>query len=120
MFLSSPAFDDYMDAKIRQGEAYMVADGGGLCLGIIAFSKKNNRITFFAVSHRAEFSVAAQALLQHALDELDPSKPVYINEIVSTSEWMDLHATLYRGFGFVFSCDTIESGVPVKTLVKRP
>jgi len=116
----SPAFTAYMQAKIRQQEAFMAVDCEGVCLGIIAFSKMHNRITFFVVSHRADFHVAARALFDHAFARLDASKPIYMNEIVSESEWMKMHGTLYNVLGFVYFEDAMENGVPVRTLVKMP
>jgi hypothetical protein len=41
-------FDIYMEAKIKQNEAYMaVNEASQECAGIIAFSKKHNRIIFW-------------------------------------------------------------------------
>ena len=117
---TSPAYDFYMRSKISQREAFMAVDNADNCLGIIAFSKKNNRITFFAVSHCADFPVVADALFCRAFGLLDISKPVFISEIISAADWMRLHHEFYRNLGFAFYSDTIENGVPVKTLVKLP
>ena len=117
---NSPAFTFYMQAKIAQKEAFMVVDCNDKCLGIIAISKKSNRITFFAVSHRSDFSVTADALFKYAFSLLDNSKAIYINEIMSSSVWIELHKKLYLDLGFVFSCDSVENGVPVKTYKKSP
>ena len=117
---SSPAFFTYMQAKISQGEVFMAADADDSCLGIIAFSKKNNRITFFAVSHRSDFQIVGNALFECAFEHLSDSKAVFINEIISSSEWMQLHGKLYRDWGFCFHCDAVENGVPVKTFMRPP
>lgn len=117
---NSPAFTFYMQAKIVQKEAFMAVDGNDKCLGIIAISQKNNRITFFAISHQSDFSVTANALFEYAFAILDNSKAIYINEIISSSDWMGLHKKLYIELGFVFFCDSIENGVPVKTFEKAP
>ena len=116
----SPAFISYMHAKIAQQEAFMAVDRDDTCLGIIAFSKKNNRITFFAVSHHADFNVVANALFDCTFAHLDISKAIYINEIISSSDWMGLHKKLYLDLGFAFYWDSIENGVPVKTFEKAP
>ena len=117
---SSPAFTSYMKAKITQQEAFIAIDCDDICLGIIALSKKNNRITFFAINHRSDFFVVANAIFEYAFSLLDNSKAIYINEIISSSEWMGFHMKLYHDLGFMFFCDTIENGVPVKTLKKPP
>jgi len=116
----SPEFNSYMQAKIAQQEAFMAVDCNDFCLGVIAFSKKSNRITFFAVSHNADFFIAANALFYCAFDFLNCSNSIYINEIISTSEWMEFHKKLYHQLDFVFLCDAFENGVPVRTLVKSP
>jgi len=116
----SPAFTFYMKAKITQQEAFMAVDCNDSCLGVIAFSKKNNRITFFAVSHHADFNIAANALFDCAFTHLNTSEVIYINEIISSSEWIKLHRQLYFKLGFMFYCNSIENGVPVKTLAKSP
>ena len=117
---AAPAFDFYMRSKVLQREAFMAVDRADNCLGIIALSKKNNRITFFGVSHGTDFPVVANALFCSAFELLDASKPIYINEIISASDWMRLHHELYSKLGFAFYSDIIENGVPVKTLAKMP
>ncbi len=50
------AFSEYMNSKIAKKEAIMAIDrANSACLGIIAFSGNNNSITFFGVSHKADF-----------------------------------------------------------------
>jgi hypothetical protein len=117
---TSPAFDFYMRSKIRQHEAFMAVDSDDKLLGIIAFSRKNNRITFFAVCHSADFAAVGNALFHRTIELLDMSKPVFINEIISSADWMRMHRELYRDYGFAFYSDSIENGVPVETLVKMP
>ena len=113
-------FISYMKAKISQGEAFMAVDSGDKCLGVIAFSKKNNRITFFGVAHSSDFQIVGNALFKNVLKQLNNSKSMYINEISSTSEWIQLHKKLYCTWGFCFHGNNIENGVPVKTFEKAP
>ena len=40
---NSPEFTSYMQSKILQKEAYIAVDSNDSCLGIISFSKKNER-----------------------------------------------------------------------------
>ena len=53
---NSIAFDAYMKSKVISQEAFIATNNSEDCLGIIAFSKQNNRITFFGVSKFADFS----------------------------------------------------------------
>jgi RimJ/RimL family protein N-acetyltransferase len=117
---TSIAFGDYMDSKINKQEAFMAVDATDGCLGIIAVSKSNNRITFFAVSHKADFQTAGNELLKYALKSIDNSKPISINQITSTSPHIQKHRDLYNDFGFIYSCDSVENGVPVNTFIKAP
>ena len=117
---TSPAFGDYMDSKIVKQEALMAVDTSNGCLGIIAISIKNNRITFFAVSHKSDFQSVGSALIKTALEKLDGSKPISINEIINTSPQIQKFRDLFLDFGFAYSCDSIENGVPVETFVKTP
>lgn len=114
----SPAFTSYMQSKIQKQEALMAVASDDVCLGVVAFSKNSNRITFFAVSHHADFSVVGNALFTYTFAILDNSRDIYINAIISTSEWMGYHEKLYIDCGFLFHCDSIENGVPVKTFIK--
>jgi len=115
---TSPAFGDYIKAKIAQQEAFMAVDTLNNCLGIIAISKKNNRVTFFAVSHNTDFYSVGKELLQYALDILDDSNPIFINEIASSSPHTQKHGKLYTSLGFECSFEALENGVPVKTYIK--
>jgi len=117
---NSISFSSYMKSKILQQEAFMSVDRNDVCLGIISFSKKSNNITFFGISRQADFRVTANALFQCAFEFLDTSRPIFINEIISTSEWMNLYYNLYHELGFVFFGNSTENGVPVRTLVKTP
>lgn len=57
-------FDSYMKSKIKKNEAYMAIDDNlKQCMGIVAFSKTYNRITFLGVFKLFDFiSVAAKLI----------------------------------------------------------
>src|SRR5665647_727170 len=66
------AFVDYMKAKIQQHEAIMAIEKEAKnCLGIVAFSRKNNRITFFGISHNVDFYLVGDMLMTCALNQLN-------------------------------------------------
>lgn len=114
---TSLSFDNYMKAKISKGEAFMAIDNDNCC-GIIAISKTNNRITFFAISHKYEFFQTGNLLLHHALSQLNENADIEINVIKSDAEHIQKEYILLNQFDFVFSSDTLENGVPVNCLKK--
>ena len=116
----SQSFMSYMRAKILQQEAFMAIDCNNNCLGIIAFSKKHSRITFFAVSYGSDFFTVANALFRCAFDFIGSPDAIYINEIISSSEWIGFHRKLYHELGFVFLNNAEENGVPIRTLMLKP
>ena len=117
---TSIPFKDYMKAKIHQNEAFMVVDGDDICCGIIAISKTNNRITFFAVSHRCDFTEVGKVLIDHALSELNISEYITTNIIKSNAEQIQKQCMLFNQYDFAFSLDSIENGVPVNCLKRNP
>ncbi len=117
---NSPSYDSYMQSKIDKKEAFMAVASDNDCMGIIAISKRSNRITFFAISHNADMQTIGYALINCALELLDNSKPIYINEIASISERIRSYKKLFLNNGFIYHCDSLENGVPVETFVKQP
>lgn len=108
------AFTDYMMAKITQNEAFMAIDNrSGICLGIVAFSIKNNRITFFAVSHTAEFDVVGNMLFGHALSSLDTAREITVTIVKSKAPHIIKEKELFTKYGFTITGSQLENGVPV-------
>jgi hypothetical protein len=109
----SLSYDDYMHTKIKQSEAFMAINENDNCCGIIAFSKTNNRITFFAISHECDFYQVGKYLLEYALSILNAKIAIRTNIIKSNSEHLQKQRILFDNYGFAFLCDGIENGVPV-------
>ena len=59
---NSMSFKIYMESKIKQKEAFMAVDYNGNCLSIIAFSYKNNNITFFGISNNSRYAKAKNSI----------------------------------------------------------
>ena len=114
-------FDDYMKSKIKQHEAFMAMDRmSEKCLGIVAFSKKHNRITFLAVTKDAEFQRVGGKLMEVALNQLGNTKEITVNVLMSDAELIKQERALYERFSFVESDNTIvENGIPACQM-KRP
>ena len=114
-------FNDYMMAKIRQNEAFMAVDRmSERCLGIIAFSKNHNRITFLGVTKDANFQIIGSKLLETALNQLDNAKEISANVFRSDLEPIIQERSLYESFGFTEYDNTIfEAGIPA-CLMKKP
>jgi hypothetical protein len=116
----SMAFSSYMASKIDKEEAFMMMDSNDICLGIIAFSKQNNRITFFGVTRNADLLTIGNALLSHAFKYLDVTRDISINEIASQDEWLEQHRRLYISYGFAPAGNALENSVPVNVFLKSP
>lgn len=115
-------FDDYMHDKISQNEAFMAEDRiSGKCLGITAFSKKNNRISYLGVSQDADFQIVANKLIDVALNQLDSAREISVNVLKSNSEIITRERDLYRSYGFV-ECDdsVLEVGIPACLMKNAP
>ena len=116
----SMSFAAYMESKIAKEEAFTATDSSDKCLGIIAFSKQNNRITFFGVAHNVDFLTVGNSLLSHAFKYLDLTRDLCINVIASQSAWIEQHRKLYISFGFAPAGSLLENGVPVNVFLKSP
>ena len=114
---NGPSFDFYMESKIKQKEAFMAIDDLNNCLGIIAISLKNNRITFFGISHNADINIVGNLLLKHSLNLLDKTRKIGINEIASKSNWINKLREIIINNGFIQKEDSLENGVPVNTFI---
>ncbi|HEY31663.1 MAG TPA: GNAT family N-acetyltransferase [Dehalococcoidia bacterium] len=114
-------FDDYMKAKIRQNEAFMAVDRmSERCLGIVAFSKSHNRVTFLGVSTNSDFYIIGSKLMEVALNQLDNTKEISVTVLKSDSEPIKQERVLYESLGFTeHDGSVLEAGVPA-CLMKRP
>jgi hypothetical protein len=112
-------FSDYMNSKIVKQEAIMVVERANTCcLGIIAFSKNNNRITFFGVSHKADFEPVSMLLINYVLSQLDTNKQITVNVIKSDSEILNKERKIFADYGFIYRNSDLENGVPVDKLCR--
>ena len=118
---TSMSFKDYMNAKISQKEAFIAFDQEKQdCLGIIAISIKNNRITFFAISHSCNFAQVGEQLLLHGLNKLNTNAKITINIIKSEAKQIQNQRNLFKEYGFSKLSDGLENGVSVDVMVRIP
>lgn len=115
-------FDTYMEIKIKQNEAYMAVDEfSERCMGVIAFSKKHNRITFFGVSELSDFEVLGSKLIELALEQLDCSRDITANVLKGDFEQLFKEKKLYEKYRFIEYDSTIfEAGVPAYIMKRSP
>jgi len=115
-------FDKYMVAKIKKNEAFTVVDSTTeKCLGIAAYSRKNNRITFLGVGGEADFWEVGRKLLEMVLSKLDTSREISVNVIKSDDEVIKQERQLYLEHGFIEDeTEVIEAGVPARLMKKLP
>ena len=113
-------FDDYMRAKIRLHEALMAEDRiTKRCLGIVAFSQKNNRITYLQVAKNSNFRKIGAKLMEVALNQFDSSKEISVNVLKSDAESIKQERNLYESLGFTEYDNTIfEAGVPACRMIR--
>ena len=116
---TSLSFDNYMKAKINKSEAFMAIDDNGCC-GIIAISKTNNRITFFAISHKHDFNLVGEFILNYAIMQLNINRGITINVIKSNVAQIQKEHLLLKKFNFQLSHDDFENGVPVNSFILNP
>ena len=115
---TDPSFDAYMRAKLAQREAWMACGVHGKYVGVVAFSRRNNRITFFGVATRATYETVADLLLRTALDALDGTRDISITVLKSSHSSVQRERTFLLGHGFAPVGDVLENGVPVERLIK--
>lgn len=74
--VDSREFYSYMEAKIKKREALMALDrnNDNALMGIIGFSRTNNRISWFAVFYKYRNKGVGSKLLECALNQLDRTK----------------------------------------------
>jgi predicted GNAT family N-acyltransferase len=115
-------FDDYVAAKIKQHEAFMATDRiSEKCLGIVAFSKKHNRITFLGITKDTDFQKTGSKLMEVALNQLDNTKEISVNVLKSDAEEIKQERTLYERFSFVESDNRIvENGIAARQMKMTP
>ena len=117
---TSISFENYMNAKISQNEAFIaMCDHNKDCFGIIAISLKNNRITFFGITHKCNFMNAGELLLDYALNLLNENADISTNIIKSTAKQIQNEYDLFSRYGFSHFSDGLENGAPVKVMVRK-
>ena len=101
-------FHDYMNSKISKYEALIAVDRmSEKCLGVVGFSRKYNRITWFGVFEQYRNRGIGKRLLSTALRQLDNEKAITV-ETYRDNYTEGLPArTVYHKMGFVNVDNTI-------------
>ena len=114
-------FDEYMSRKIEQSEALIAVERTyGQCNGGIAFSCAHNRITFFAVSRKANHEKTAELLLWAALRQLNPNLEITTNLPASNTGHLLLDQQFFENNGFILTKEVIIDGCPMVELIRQP
>lgn len=101
-------FLEYVDNKLSKNEALIAVDRmSNNCLGIIGFSRRNNRITWFGVFEKYRNRGAGMRLLTTALRQLDNSKDITVETFCDGHEAGLPARALYHKVGFVDSDNTL-------------
>lgn len=118
---SDLAFTDYMNSKIEKNEAFMATDNNEKkCLGIVAFSRTYNRITFFGISHSQDYNLVGKILMSYVLNQLNTKLEIAINIIKSAAQHIEKERELIEKYGFIYISSELENGVPVDKMMKQP
>lgn len=119
-----PAFHDALRSAIEGERAYCVrvndeAPGARLC-GAILVSTKDNKIGWLAVAAAHRGQGHGRALLAHAIAQLDPAWPIFVQTFADTVKEGRPARRLYRAFGFCERCeaDPTPSGVATVLMVR--
>jgi diadenosine tetraphosphate (Ap4A) HIT family hydrolase len=113
-------FVGWAERKIERHEAFIAADRiTNKCLGIIAFSRKHNRVTFIAGDRQTDFEEIGGKLLGIVLNQLDWDKEITANVLNSTLPIIKQEQALYTKYGFKKHHGTIlEAGVSAHQMIK--
>lgn len=96
-----PSFLSYMDAKISKYEALIAVDRmSGEGLGIIGFSRANNRISWFAVFEQHRSKGVGTRLLNTALRHLDNTKDITVDTFCDDCVLGQPARAIYQKAGF--------------------
>lgn len=97
-----PSFLLYMDSKISKHETLIAVDRmSGECLGIIGFSRANNRISWFAVFAKYRNKGVGSRLLNTALRQLDNTKDITVDTFCDDCVLGQPARAVYQKAGFV-------------------
>ena len=117
---TSQSFNDYMTNKIARYEALLAADRmSNSCLGIIGFSRINNRVSWLGVFERHRGKGIGSRLLQTALRQLDTARDITVTTFRDDYPPGLPARALYKKFGFNDVELTIHDGQP-RALMVRP
>jgi hypothetical protein len=112
--------NDYMQKKIQQHEAFKAYDTiSGKCMGIIAFSKNDNRITYLGIPKSGNYQTIGSRLVEFALKALDGAKEITASIADSKAGVFQKAHALYQNFNFMETNDKImENGIKVVRMKK--
>ena len=104
--VDDPAFHEFLRKVLREQRAFCIREGDGppgspLCGGI-AISKKRNQIAWLAVAEKQRRKGYGQALLEYALDNLNPQEDIWVQTFDDAVIEGRSARRLYQHFGF---CD---------------
>ena len=98
---TDPEFIDYAQRKILQKEALIAVDDlNKEFYGIIGFSRKFNRITWFGVFERYRGKGIGSKLLERALNELDKTKEITVETYRENYILGQPARKVYQKYGF--------------------
>jgi diadenosine tetraphosphate (Ap4A) HIT family hydrolase/GNAT superfamily N-acetyltransferase len=117
----SESFGSYADSKIANYEALMAVDRmSGKALGVIGFSRANNRISWFGVFENRRGKGIGSKLLQTALRQLDTTREISVVTFRSDHAPGVPARAVYEKFGFAETSLTEHDGQPRSVMTRPP
>ena len=118
----NPEFLDYFRRKISQKEALAAIDRvSGALMGVIAFSRVHNRISWLGVFPQWQNQGVGTCLLHSALNQLDPTQGIWVTTFRDDNTQGLPARSLYQKFGFSdCDCDVLFDGHPRCLMRKQP
>jgi GNAT superfamily N-acetyltransferase len=115
-------FHEFMHRKIAQQDAFIVRDeaNSNELMGLIAVSRTNNAISWFAVSEKHKRKGIGSRLLENAIKELDNTNEISVVTFREDNQQGIPARKLYKKFGFRdFDTGIFHKGKP-RCIMKRP
>lgn len=120
--VGEPGFRGFMGRKIAGKEAFMALDRmrGYALMGVIAFSKKKNRISWFGVFETYRRQGVGSALLACALNQLDKRQEIEVTTFRDGSRAGAGARRTFQKQGFQEVDDTVFHHDQPRCVMKRP
>jgi diadenosine tetraphosphate (Ap4A) HIT family hydrolase/GNAT superfamily N-acetyltransferase len=115
------SFHEYIESGTGKYEALIAVDRmSGLCLGVIGFSRRRNRITWFGVREEKRGQGIGSRLLMTALRQLDTGREITVVTFGDGYAAGTPARAVFRKFGFADREVVCHDGRPMAVMARPP